>query len=241
MQPLGKLDGQPRLFGAGAAPERRAVEESEWERLVGPVTLTRRPQVLFAEEDLEQARRQLVLYGRDGLPVLTRDGRLRGWLTRADVLRALATKPSSAEEEIEEGAVAAEFAVEDPSAAIHKPSTPLRGYQILELRILADSPARGRRVADIPWPPGCIVVAITQGREIHAARLNLQLHPGERVIVLAPTGEEDEHERPQAAAVTAGAPPGPNGDGPHRATAARSRRAGATRRPPAPPTIHNLW
>jgi CIC family chloride channel protein len=213
MQPLGKLDGQPRLFGAEATHKRPAVQESEWERLVGPVTLTRRPQVLFAEEDLEQARRQLVLYGRDGLPVLTHDGQLRGWLTRADVLRALATKLSSSEEEIEEGAAAAEFAVEDPSAAIHKPSTPLRGYQILELRILSGSPARGRRVSDIPWPPGCIVVAVTQGREIHAARADLQLHPGERVIVLAPTGEEEEDERPKAVA----APPGPNGDDPDHA------------------------
>jgi CIC family chloride channel protein len=80
------------------------------------VTLIRRPQALFAEEDLEQARRQLVLYGRDGLPVISRDGQLRGWLTRADVLRALATELTSSEEEIEEGAVAAEFAAADPSA-----------------------------------------------------------------------------------------------------------------------------
>ena len=87
------------------------------------MTLARRPQVLFAEEDLEQARRQLVLYGRDGLPVLSREGQLRGWLTRADVLRALATKLRSSEDQIEEGAVAAEFAVEDPSAAAHVPST----------------------------------------------------------------------------------------------------------------------
>jgi hypothetical protein len=30
----------------------------------------RHPQVLFADENLEQALRQLVLYGHDGLPVL---------------------------------------------------------------------------------------------------------------------------------------------------------------------------
>ena len=100
-----------------------AVEPPDWERLVGPVTLTRQPQVLFAEEDLERARRQPVLYGRDGLPVLSRDGRLRGWLTRADVLKALTSKLASAEQEIERGAVAAEFAARDPSAAVHVPST----------------------------------------------------------------------------------------------------------------------
>jgi CBS domain-containing protein len=60
-----------------------------------PGDLSGRPQVLFVEEDLEQARRQLVLYGRDGLPVSSRDGQLRGWLNRADALPALATdRPS---------------------------------------------------------------------------------------------------------------------------------------------------
>ncbi len=195
MQPLSARNGPARLSEGAVAGERPAVQESLWERLVGPVTLRRRPQALFAEEDLEQARRQLVLYGRDGLPVVSRDGQLRGWLTRADVLKALTTKLSSGEEEIEEGAVAAEFALEDPSKAIHTPRTPLRGYEILELRVLPDSPARGHRVADIEWPPGCIVAAVTQGREIHAAGPDLKLQPGERVIVLAPAHEEREPGR----------------------------------------------
>ena len=80
-------DGEPPPLAADGG----ARATPEWERLIGPVTLAQRPQTLFAEEDLEQARRQLVLYGRDGLPVVTRDGHLRGWLTRADVLKALAT------------------------------------------------------------------------------------------------------------------------------------------------------
>jgi CIC family chloride channel protein len=204
MQPLGGLNGPARLFAGATATERPVVQEPLWDRLVGPVTLRRRPRALFADEDLEQARRELVLYGRDGLPVVSRDGELRGWLTRADVLRALASKLTSGEEEIEEGAVAAEFAVEDPSAAIHTPSTPLRGYEILELRILAASPALGRRVAEIQWPPGCIVVAVTQDREIYAARPDLELQPGERVIVLAPAHEEGELDRP---GTTGGKPP----------------------------------
>jgi CIC family chloride channel protein len=194
MQPLANLNRDSRLFGDGRAEQRpSSVEPAEWERLVGPVTLTRQPQVLFAEEDLEQARRQLILYGRDGLPVLSRDGQLLGWLTRADVLRALSTELRSSEGQIEEGALAAEFAVKDPPAAVHIPSTPLRGYRILELRILPDSPARGRRVQDVDWPVGSIVAAVTKGREILAARPDLQLDSGERVFVLAPAGETDGH------------------------------------------------
>ncbi len=196
MQPLGKLDRAAPLLEAASTASAPTVEESQWERLVGPVTLARRPQALFAEEDLEQARRQLVLYGRDGLPVVSRDGQLRGWLTRADLLRALDTELTSSEQEIEEGAVAAEFAVANPSAAVHRPSTPLQDYEVLELRVLANSPARGRRVGEVDWPPGCFVAAVTQGREIHAAHRDLELQAGERVIVLAPTGEE----RPEAGA-----------------------------------------
>ena len=75
MQPLTTLDGQPRLLSSPGPSEAPAAEEPRWEQLVGPVTLTRRPQALFAEEDLEDARRQLVLYGRDGLPVISRDER----------------------------------------------------------------------------------------------------------------------------------------------------------------------
>jgi len=38
---------------------------------------------LFSDEVLSQAFRQLALYGRNGLPVLTSDGRhLEGWVTR---------------------------------------------------------------------------------------------------------------------------------------------------------------
>lgn len=188
MQPLTDPTGPPQLIGAGAHTEPPTVEDSQWERLVGPVTLKRRPQALFVEEDLEHARRQLILYGRDGLPVLSHDGRLRGWLTRADVLRALATRLSTSEQEIEEGAIAADFAIKDPTSTIREPSTPLHNYQTLELRIPPESPAKGRHIDEIQWPPGCIVVAVTQGREIRAARPDLQLHPGERVILLAPNG-----------------------------------------------------
>jgi CIC family chloride channel protein len=61
---------------------------------------------------------------------------------------------------------------------------------VLELTVLADSPARGRSVGEIDWPAGSIVAAVTQGREIHAAHPALKLQAGERVIVLAPAGEQ---------------------------------------------------
>jgi chloride channel protein, CIC family len=146
MQPLQTTDGQPQLLQTTPAPEQPAIQESRWEQLVGPVTLAHRPQMLFAEEDLKHACRQLVLYGRDGLPVMSHSGELRGWLTRSDVLRALATTLSSSEHEITDGAAAAEIAVPDPATAIHTPTTPLPGYHVLEMQILPDSAAQGRSI-----------------------------------------------------------------------------------------------
>ena len=59
--------------------------------LPGPVTHQHSPQVLFATESLTQALRQLELYGRDGLPVISDDGQhLQGWITSQNVLQAVA-------------------------------------------------------------------------------------------------------------------------------------------------------
>jgi CIC family chloride channel protein len=190
MQPLSDNGSGGALLNHGASPT--PIDRSEWARLVGPVTLTRRPQVLLADEDLEQARRQLVLYGRDGLPVLSHDGVLRGWLTRADLLRALTDRLDSTEGEIEDGATVADWAADDPLGASRRPTRPLSGYELLEVRVPAESPALGNRIADVHWPAGTIVVAITQGREVRAARPGLRLRAGERVLVLTPSpGHED--------------------------------------------------
>ncbi len=191
MQPLGEHPGMSQPNGGNpSVPVDRAV----WERLIGPVTLTRKPQTLMEDEDLEQARRQLVIYGRDGLPVISHDGTLRGWLTQADVLKALTTTLASSEKDIEHGAAAANWDAASTQAPNRQPTRPLRGYELLEVRVNADSPALGSRVTDIPWPAGTRPVAITQGREIHAADPPLRLRKGERVLVLSPIPQADPEQ-----------------------------------------------
>ncbi len=185
MQAIVAPDGQPLHFTGGDSLPASELDGEAWRDLVGPVTLRRRPQMLFGDEDLEHARRQLVLYGRDGLPVMSHDGTLRGWLTRADVLAALTDSFNSAEQDIERGATVAEQS-SGTGGAGHEPNRPLPGHELLELRIHDDSPALGRRLADIAWPDGATVVAVTEGREVTAARPGLTLRAGERVLVLAP-------------------------------------------------------
>ena len=188
MQPIPHPEGHPPLLRSREPPaERDAIRDELWARLAGPVTDTRQPQELFGEETLEQALRQLTVYDHDGLPVVSHDRQhLTGWITRADVLQTLANSASSSAAEIEHGAIAADFAAQDPKALAHTPSTPLSGYEIIEITITPQSPALGRQAGNIAWPPGSLIVAIGEGHEITPVRNDTELHAGERIILLAP-------------------------------------------------------
>ena len=188
MQPFPDGDGGIALGvgDAGGKRSRQPATEARWASLVGPVAGRREPQALFADEDLEQALRQLVLYGRDGLPVLSHDGRhLRGWITRNNVLNVLAEQISASPRDVERGALAASVGVDEPASHLHEPSSPLAGYELLELDV--GPPAQGRRIGEIAWPRGHHAVAVTEGREVIAARPDTELRAGERVILLAPS------------------------------------------------------
>ncbi len=205
MQPFADGDRRASLIRDRAHARHRARAEEPWERLVGSVVGRREPQALFADEDLEQALRQLVLYGRDGLPVLSHDGQeLRGWITRKDVLRVLDERVRSSAREIQQGALAAGFALDEPESRLHVPSTPLEGYEILELAVSAGSPALGRRLGDIPWPEGSRAVAVTEGREILAARSDIRLRAGDRVVLLIRSPDRLAPVDPQAATLWKG-------------------------------------
>ncbi len=188
MQPVADGDGRTRLLARPhTEAEPAAVSHELWAELVGPVSEVRDPQVLFGDEDLEQALRQLTLYGRDGLPVLSHDEHtLEGWVTREDVMRALVGRIHASAREIERGAEAAEFAVKEPSKQVHVPSTPLEGYEILEVTISEHTPASGRLLGNVAWPLASRVVAVTEGDRLVAPRADIELRPGGRVVLLAP-------------------------------------------------------
>ncbi len=188
MQPLPPATAAARLDGPHeTASDQAGVTNEQWKRLAGAVTDTRPPQELYSDETLEQALRQLTLYGPSGLPVLADDREhVQGWITRHDILEALTKTAQSSEQSIEHGALAADFGADDPSLAAHRSSTPLAGYQIVEITVGANSPALGRRVAEISWPPGCLVVAVTDQNTGLSSGNGTILRDGARVILLAP-------------------------------------------------------
>jgi chloride channel protein, CIC family len=166
-------------------------------QLPGRVTYQRDPQAVFAEESLAQTLRQLDAYGRDGLPVLSGDGRqVQGWITSASVLQAVAreigTSPPQAPRPAEHPAGAGQQA----SAA--EPPTPLPGYQVLEVTIDPDSPAAGKALGTLTWPEGFIPVSVLRHRNLDEPDPGLTLAPGDRVSLLAPIRAVPAPRQPHA-------------------------------------------
>jgi chloride channel protein, CIC family len=154
--------------------------------LPGRVTYQRDPQAVFAEESLAQTLRQLDAYGRDGLPVLSGDGRqVRGWITNDSVLQAVAreigTSPPQADR-----VPAARIPGAGRPGRPPEPPTPLPGYQVLEVTIDPDSPAAGKTLGTVTWPEGFIPVSVLRHRKLDEPDPGLTLAPGDRVSLLAP-------------------------------------------------------
>jgi CIC family chloride channel protein len=166
--------------------------------LLGPVTQQHNPQVLFAGESLTQVLRQLELYGRDGLPVLAADGQhLQGWITSQNVLQAVARHMRTARAATGQAQRAAGPALPGLRAAAREAPTPLRGYQILEITIPAGSPAAGRALGDITWPPEWIPVTVMDNRALRDAGPDITLTPGDRVNLLAREPRNPGSSRPR--------------------------------------------
>ena len=142
------------------------------------------PQTVYAGESLAQTLRQLKAYGRDGLPVLSADGRkVEGWITNHSVLQTVAAQIGSSPPR-QSTASGPATAGRQPGQA--EPPTPLRGYRVLEVSVGPDSPAVGRPLRSLRWPPGSIPVAILRQRSLRDADPDLTLAEGDRVSLLAP-------------------------------------------------------
>lgn len=203
-----------------SAPGTSPTAAVDWPALAGPVLRSREPQALFADETLNQALRQLVLFGRDGMPVVAPDThRLLGWITNRNVLAAVHERLDASAAETEQAELSANFAAPDPQTRLHTPHTPLTGYQILEITITPQAAAVGRRIGEVDWPRGSLVVATTHRGHTHAARAGTTLAAGDRVTVLTPTAPQG----PQDAAAaenpdTTGTHPSKNSGAPEEGT-----------------------
>jgi chloride channel protein, CIC family len=168
--------GQSRHNGSGSAPKTLQVAAT-----LGEPTWRGDPQAVYAGESLAQTLRQLAAYGRDGLPVLSADGRqVRGWITNASVLHAVADEIGTSPPSAAEARVAVRL------AASGEPPDPLPGYQVLEFTVGSESAAAGRMLGSISLPDGSIPVSVLRDRVISEPDPDMALAAGDRVSVLMP-------------------------------------------------------
>ncbi len=165
-----------------AVPEDQSVPS--WPTLLGPISDTREVQTVFANESLAQGLRQLVHYGRDGLPVLSTDTQsIEGWVTNQSVLEGLAHQVNVAE-------------TESLGVGIEQPRSPLSGYRVVEIVITPGSKAAGERLGDFNWPPRCVPVSILRGRKLQMPQPGFTLEVADRINVLMPWVPKPETESP---------------------------------------------
>jgi chloride channel protein, CIC family len=175
------VTGESRIAGS-----RVAASETRQERMtLGEPTWHGDPQAVYAGESLAQTLRQLAVYGRDGLPVLSADGRqLRGWITNASVLRAVASQIGTSPPHGPDARAGLR------SAADGEPPEPLPGYQVLEFTVGSESAAVGRKLGGISLPDGGIPVSVLRDRVLREPDPDLALAAGDRVSVLTPVSGE---------------------------------------------------
>jgi len=150
-------------------------------------------QTLFSSESLGPALRQLAVYGRDGLPVVSADERqLEGWVTSEGVLRALAHRVAGTAEEAADAQAAADGEPDDAQAMLEHPSVPLPGYYIAEITITGNSPADGRKLGDVSWPHASTPVLVLRGGSLRQPHPDTILAPGDRVSLLIPAAHDTE-------------------------------------------------
>jgi chloride channel protein, CIC family len=181
---------------AGAAGVAAAGADGGSAALPGPVIYQIEPQALSDTESLAQALRQLTVYAYDGLPVLSADGhQIPGWVTAPDVLRAIARQITTAQAQTQPPQLTDDWDHADPGEPPQHPPTPLAGYQLTEITVTADSPAAGRTLADVTWPPGATPVIVLRGYQLRPPDPGLTLAPGDRVSLLTATPDgSPEHE-----------------------------------------------
>jgi CIC family chloride channel protein len=148
-------------------------------------------------ESLGQALRQLAVYGRDGLPVVSADSRkLEGWVTNNGVLRAIANRVADTAAQTAQARAAADWEHEDAQAVREHPSVPLRGYYVAEIVIAPDSPAAGQKLRDVSWPTASIPVSVLRRGSLRRAHHDLTLAVGDRVSLLVQAAEETKKTKP---------------------------------------------
>lgn len=60
-------------------------------------------------------------------------------------------------------------------------------FSLVEEKVHPESPACGHTIAELSFPPGCVVVAVIHGSDLVVGRGDLRLHPADEVLAVVHT------------------------------------------------------
>ena len=174
-----ELGSARRSTTAGAGEASVATDAVD---LPGTVTHSRDPQAVFATESITDVLRQLDEYGRDGLPVLSDDGRrIQGWITNHSAIQTITRELGKHVTITPADAYTGGSGRLAPAA----PATPLTGYQLVEVTIPRTSPALGKKLGTITWPPDHLPVSYVRGPRLRQPDPEITIAVGDRINLLA--------------------------------------------------------
>jgi chloride channel protein, CIC family len=182
-------------LAVAASPDGNRSTRPDLAFLADPVTYQGEPQAVFASESLAQTLRQIEVYGRDGLPVLSADGQqVQGWITGASVLHTVADEIGGRPQTRVTTGKGEGTRTRGPFP--QEPPTPLPGYQVLEISVQDGSPAAGRALGTITWPPGSFPVSVLRNHILEDADPGLTVVPGDRINLLTHAAQLPISPRP---------------------------------------------
>ncbi len=191
----GPTDGLPVVDETGAyrgTVTSQQVEEAMRENALDADagSLAQEAAVLRPNQSVEEALAAL-LRERSGLPVVEPEtGRLVGWLTHIDVLRAYNRR-------LEAGVRAAEGRPEPESGRrrelglMGSAVARLRGYRVVELELGGSSAPVGRRLGDLALPEGSTLLGLSRAGAAIEATGETELEAGDCLTLLLPAAAAD--------------------------------------------------
>ncbi len=169
---------------------------------------------LSPADTLEHALTTLVRHEQSGLPVQAPDhGRVVGWITHRDVMRAYVAALDGAAGGHAGGPLHAHSqGGTEPQrpAAVSDRAVSLLGYRVIEVALDQPAPPVGLRVDRVDWPPPSLPILVRRGGESFRPKPATVLRRGDVLIVLVPSGMANRYARtltarsPDAGAAPAG-------------------------------------
>ena len=147
--------------------------------------LAEMPSTLTPSTDLEHALQQLIQQERSGLPVIDeRTHSIVGWLAHRDLLLAYNARLEGSLVRAKSfvTATAPDMATTQLEPGLHD----LKDFRIVDIELSGDTPPVGQRVADVPWPPRSLVIAVRRDGTVDVPSGETTLERGDRLTVLVP-------------------------------------------------------